>query len=301
MMKVTAAQNYIFAGGEEMKRFLAVVICLCTLLNFNFVTATPVTVTVSGESESGNETEALKDARRKAVRRVLSKMTSPNRDPESPFQKILLLFNDFSSNPQIIEKKTEGKTIFLVCKVQVDVDNLLQTVNGKIKSVQIANSDQQAVFLVRVKGLPTLLFQQRLSQVTKDFQDSFEQRGFTVASNVDELQTEFHKHDREEFDRFYRPLVSKIKTDYPEITLAIIGEIVFGREQDDETGLLIRSDVHISAVDILNDKLITKFSDVHKLKATKDSGEVFDALLRKSVFSSVAYLSDRTLSYWQNL
>ena len=290
-----------------MKRFLAAVICLCTLLNFNFVTATPVTVTVSGESESGNETEALKDARRKAVRRVLSKMTSLNRDPESPFQKILFLFNDFSGEPQIIEKKTEGKTLFLVCKVQVDVDNLLQTVNSKVKSEQIANSDHQAVFLVRVKGLPTALFQEQLGQVTKDFQDSFESRGFIAASNIDELHAEFHKHDREEFDKFYRPLVNKIKTDYPEITLAIIGEIVLSRESDDETGRLIRADVHISAVDITNDKLITKFSDVHKLKFSnltvdgKENDSPFAAIIRKAVYSSATYLSDKTVSYWKNL
>lgn len=301
MMQVTAVQDFILDGDEKMKKFFAAVICLCILLNFNFVYAAPITVTVSGESETGNQTAALEDAKRKAVRRVLAKMTSPNRDPESPFQKILSLFKTFTGEPQIIDKKTEGKTIFVTCKVQVDVDNLLQTVNGEIKSVQVKNEDQQTIFLVRVRGLPTLLFQQELNKVTKDFQDTFEQRGFTVASNVDELQNEFRKHDKEDFDRFFRPLLSKIKTDYPEITLAIIGEIVLGREQDDETGLLIRSDVHISAVDILNDKLITKFSDVHKLKASSESSAVFDALLRKSVFSSAAYLSDQTLSYWKNL
>ena len=300
-MKVTAVQDFILDGDKAMKKFFAAAICLCILLNFNFVFAAPITVTVSGENENGNQTAALEDAKRKAVRRVLAKMTSPNRDPESTFQKILLLFNNFAGDTQIIDKKTEGKTIFLTCKVQVDVDNLLQTVSSKIKSVQIKNEDQQAVFLVRVTGLPTVLFQQTLLQVTKNFQDSFEQRGFNVASNVDELQNEFHKHDKEKFDFFYRPLIKKIKTDYPEITLAIVGEIVISREQDDETGRLIRSDVHISAVDILNDKLITKFSDVHKLKASSESGAVFDALLQKSVFSSAAYLSDQTLNYWKNL
>jgi len=291
-----------------MKKFFATVICLCTLLNFNFVTAAPITVTVSGESEIGNKAEALKDAKRKAVRRVLAKMTSPNRDPESPFQKILLLFNDFSGEPKIIESKTEGKTLFLVCKVQVDVDGLLQNVNSKVKSEQIANSDHQAVFLVRIIGLPTALFQQNLNTFFKTYQDTFESYGFTVASNIDELQDEFHKHDKEKFDIFYRPLVNKIKNDYPEITLAIIGEIVLGREQDDGTGRVIRADVHISAVDILNDKLITKFSDVHKLKVSnvfdkdgKENNSPIEAILRKSVFSSATYLSDQIVSYWQNL
>ena len=303
-----------------MKKIVLLCTIICIFLNANYVFAA-TTVEVDGESSTGNKIEALDNAKLKAVRRVLSKMTAANDDPNSVFQKILSRYKEFAAEPKVFEKYTSDKTLHLMSSVEVDSERLLQAVNSEITSERIQNDDQRIVFLVRIKGLPSALFKQNWNKLLILYQDTFEQRGFALANNVDELQSEFEKHNGENFDNFYRQLVESIKTDYPEITVALIGEIALSREQEIDSGRLIRSDIHISAVDTLNDKLIVKFNDVCKLKVSNTSevenvssdffnsmtagsnggNNFIDVILRKSVLNSSAFLSDKIVNYWKNL
>lgn len=274
----------------------AVLLCFMVVPSVSY--AESPTVTVCGESATGNQSEALNDARKKAVGRVLSKMILPNQDPGSLFQKILARYKEFTSEPKISEKRTDGKSLYLISRVVVDAKRLHETVESETRKSQDKNMDAEACFLIRIEGLPSNLSTKGWQIVHMAYNDSFEQLGFRIADSSDELSNEIENIYVSSYEDFCQKLMEKIKSNHPEITVAVIGKIVTNLEQNDETGVLVHADVKIRSVDMVKEHTIADFADAYEMKRMTEQ-EAQTAVLFKVALNSAPALADKTLAYWK--
>ena len=257
-----------------------------------------VTVVVCGESSVGDRGQAEIDARRKAVGRVLGKMLTPNRDPNSLFQQLLNRHPQFIASLKVLEKKTDGNKLYLISQAEVKTAVLQTALQEQVSHVQDRERDAEACFLIRLKGLDTTQELRGGRTVYNAYKDSFEQIGFKVAGWEDEIFQEFQRHKGDSYETFSRSLEDKIRQDFPEITVAIIGEMVVTPINQDEAGLLVAGNIHIRSVDMLRQKEIAEFTDSYQIKwpDPKDAGTV---VIHKSAINSASALADKTLAYWQ--
>ena len=278
---------------------VAVSVCFGTYCGCDAAPA-DVKVVVCGEARVGEEAKAEVDARQKAVGRVLTKMLTPNKDPNSLFQQMVRREKEFTGELNVMEKKEDGGKVYIISSVLVKSGSLQEALNSSISKVQEREQDSEACFLIRLRGISTAEELAGGRTVYNAYKDSFEQLGFKIVGWEDELFQEFKSYKDDDFATFSHSLEDKIKQDFPEITVAIIGEIEVTPISQDGAGLLVGGNVNIRSLDMLRQKEIATFADTYQIK-WPDPKEAGMVVVHKSAINSATALADKTLSYWQNM
>ena len=255
----------------------------------NITSAEPVSIKVCGEG--ANETQATENGRQKAVKQVLLKILQDSNNPI--FQQILNNYANFASKLEISKKQKNGSTLYLFGQVLIDPDKIIAAIKAVPKSSN--NGNNVACFFIRVQGINDSAkigkYQHRIRQISSD---AFQRLGFKTAV-TDELNGEIAKLQSVSYEEFYNTMISKIKQDYPEVTVAIIGEVNVSNAGEDAAGFARDSVVRIKAIAVLSNSQPIDFSESYRVKRTT-ADEADMMAIEKAAINSAETLASKVLS-----
>ena len=166
--------------------------------------------------------------------------------------------------------------------------------------MQEANTDDKAMFLVRIVGIenPQMLMR-AYGDVLQTYQMVFENLGFKVDAPDELIEQLVSSPTNEDFTSYCRRMndeAGNVGCKY-----VVIGEIFLERAAEGETGITWKSTARLQARDFgnsANGTIIFQFDDDYKLRG-KDDNVAFFAL-RKAAINSSRALAEHTLAYWKN-
>ena len=254
--------------------------------------------TVCGEAADGKKDTAVRDAQKKAVRKVLSQLMTED-NPQ--FATLLANYRSYVAEPQVFNKKSQGGKLLLFSKVPVDVDAIKDAIKSANEVKQERHSDQTAYFLVRVTGLPANGDDAKgQAQVVKTYNDTFSHLGFETGT-LDAVFNALAPYRETPYDAFYQQMVQRVESgsdDFLSVTMAVIGEIAVTGKSHDANGFTREVSVRVDAYDVLAKKRIASYSDVYELW-NKDPKLADQMLLDKAAVNSARAIADQTSTYWQ--
>ena len=259
--------------------------------------AAPISVNVCGEAT--DEAKAMEDARFKAAKKTLAKIMAPRREANSLFQKIARDYASYTGKIDVKQKQESNGKIQLICAVAVDQQKLLEIVNQMTDARDGAIVDSAggntAFFFVRVKGAAddTLAkkYEQKLLTVCND---RFQRMGF-MTDVEDEIFVTLNRYKSMPYDAFCRQMTQKIRQDYPEIVVAVIGEVTLSPIGNDDTGYTVNGDILLTALDVPRNNIVINLNEAYRAKGdtTVDAN---DKILAKIAVNTAETLTDKILS-----
>ena len=280
-----------------MRRWIAsmtaLVVLAASMCSMPAASAAQVSATVRGEG--ADEEKAQEDARLKSVRKLLELMNLPSSDePGSIFQTILGSFLECTSKPSIKQKGKDGGKVYLIGTVSVDRTKLEDMIKEMVQPM--LNTDKSVCFFIRAQGATDEsrlgAYHKRISEVCGD---TFQRRGFQT-SVEDTVMREMGQYSAMPYEEFCRAMLQKIRRDYPEVTVAIIGEIAVAPGVSDGTGFAKKGDVRIRAVDLASGMTVADFKELYQVKRrTEDEASLM--LLEKCASEASETLAGKVMVY----
>ena len=258
--------------------------CLFFLSGFQIAAAESM-VAVQAVGVESNESQAVESAKRQAVEKILARFLAPSKDPNSDFQKISARYREFVNGFEISKKQKANGKLSIYSKVQVDAEKIQSTIQSLGKSAQESNEDLEACFLIRVVG------SNDNARVYRACNDSFQRMGFRVV-NSDEVLTQIDGDSSSE--KFFDRLTQLVYQDFPEITMAVIGEIEVEKSGEDGANSI----VHLRAIDMLSRRVIADFQETYRARGS-NSDESIMLVLDKSAKNSSETLADKSINYFR--
>ena len=289
MKMLTAVRNF-----TSVYKIL-VTLCLIFLVqNMGKVSAEVVTVSVCGVAADQNA--ALENAKKLAVEKVLTRFVAPNQDPTSEFSQLSKNYNEFVISADVFKKQKSKKQISLYTRVQVDAGKIQSLLTSRGKSAQQMQEYLEACFLIRVTGLTNdRELKSGESTVYKVCSDTFQRLGFRVTNSDEALMS---MEEESSSENFFRHLLDLVDEEFPEITLAVVGEV-----KVDKTGSAgsfgADTYIHLRAVDTLSRKTIADFEEVYRSRGNSDSDAVRLAL-EKAAMNASETLAEKSRVYFKN-
>ncbi|MDY6269586.1 MAG: hypothetical protein SPL39_11660 [Selenomonadaceae bacterium] len=286
-----------------MKPWKCAVMALLLGVESSFLTPAPPVeaasslFTVCGEATDGKKDTAVRDAQKKAVRKVLVQLMTED-NPQ--FATLLANYRSYAAEPQVFNKKSQGGKLLLFSKVPVDVDAIKEAISSANEAKQDRHSDQTAYFLVRVTGLPANGDDAKgQAQVVKTYNDTFSRLGFETGT-LDAVFNALAPYRETPYDTFYQQMVQRVETDpdFLSVTMAVVGELAVTDKAHDANGFTREVSVRVDAYDVLAKKRIASYSDVYQLW-NKDPKLADQMLLDKAAVNSARAIADQTSTYWQ--
>ena len=253
--------------------------------------------------EAATDAGAKEDARRKAVESILLKMQVC----DEIRRQITARYADYTSAPEVIAKKKQKGKIYLISNVQVDDTAITRQLREWGKKAQEKQQDLSACFLIRLQGVDdSIRKSQGLRRVMDVCGDTFQRRGFSTSIS-DELISEL-LHQEGDYEFFCQGMQQKIQRDYPEITVAVIGEITL---QDNKQMMnarnsairictldaLSNANIRIYALDILRKQVIAEYEEAYMARGS--NGEEAAMLsLQKATLNAAETLAKEVLNYY---
>ena len=283
-------------------RIAAAILCFALAVWFGCSTTAyaalpPISVSVCGEAS--DETKALEDARYKAARKTLSKVMAPQNDAGSVFQKIVMGYAAFTGKAEVQKKQKSDGKIQLICKVLVDQQKLLdliaQMTDAREGAIAPVAGGNIAFFFVRVRGIEDEKITEKYEQkVRMACNDRFQRLGFQTDVE-DALLVAIKQYKAVPYETFFQQMVKKIRQDYPEISVAVIGDVSLIPAGEDETGFTRNGDVSLNVVDILHDQVIIGFNESYRAKGN-NADDANEKVLAKMAVNMAETLSGKILS-----
>lgn len=239
------------------------------------------TVQVCGVA--ANESQATEEAKRQAVEKILVRFLAPSRDPNSDFQKLASRYREFVGSVEVFKKQKANGKISLYSRVKVDAEKIQSELKNSGQIAQDSNEDLEACFLIRVVGSSDN------SRVYRTCNDTFQRLGFRV-TNSDEVLTQLDGDSERFFDR----LTQLVYQDFPEITLAVIGEVEVERSGADGANSII----HLRAIDMLNRRVIADFHETYHARGS-NSDESMMLALDKAAMNASETLAEKSRIYFR--
>lgn len=276
---------------------------LCLMVCFAFAAlscylpsaeAAPLMVRVCGESQVGNEAQAEQDAVEKAVARVLSRILLPN-EQQALYRDVLQKSSQFAGKMKVLQRREDGKSLYVLGQVPVDVDWLRAYVKQQGRAQQKKNDASEACFIVRIQGDDTAQSLENQQTVQRVFNDTLEGIGFQVDKS-DEGSMFARQLAGLDRDAFISQMKQKVQNDFIDVTLAVIGEINI---LPSAGGTHREADVYLKAFDMVADgRMVADFVDHYAIQGA-DAQQAMKLICYKAALNSSRVLADRILSYWQ--
>lgn len=251
-------------------------------------------VRVCGESQAGNEVQAEQDAVEKAVARVLSRILLPN-EQQALYRDVLQKSSQFAGKMKVLQRREDGKSLYVLGQVPVDVDRLRAYVKQQGRAQQKKNDASEACFIVRIQGDDTAQSLENQQTVQRVFNDTLEGIGFQVDKSDEGIMfaRQLAGLDR---DAFIPQMKQKVQNDFIDVTLAVIGEINI---LPSAGGTHREADVYLKAFDMVADgRMVADFVDHYAIQGA-DAQQAMKLICYKAALNSSRVLADRILSYWQ--
>lgn len=258
--------------------------------------AAPVSVTVSGQAAGGDKGAAAEDARKGAMKKALIRLMQPQADPASLYQRLLARYADYTQTETIVQSKRDGGRMVVLAKVLVDVDKIAAAVSNAGAAAQETKNESQgdfsAYFFIRVRGLDFGRAERGEQEARQVYNDTFQAMGF-APGDEDALFSTIGNYRALDCDAYTNAVLQAIHHDYPEITVALIGEIVVSGEPSSP----VRSgSVRVQAIDVVKNAIISTYEDSYQV-SRPTSNDAEKLILQKAAVNSARALADQTRRY----
>lgn len=254
---------------------------------------------------------ALKDAKQKAVKKAAARFIAPSEGKESLYQQIVADYDLYiKGDVQILKlQKADGK-LLAFCNVPVNFQTINESVKQKVQALQKANRRDQAIFLVRVSGMPDILRKQDIKASTlTQYEEAFKNYNFRALGSdvaggqimamlgaMDGLQQNLPY-------AAYREQVIMDSQQNPQLSLVVVGEIKITQANKYGDGTAYaEAECNVEAVRLLQDGYQTVGSFADKYSATRNNlGDAVEFVVQAAAVRSAKYLADMTYNDWQKL
>lgn len=253
-----------------------------------------------GVSAAGNSQQAVTDAQKKAVARILSKMIAVNESPGSVYQKISQQYQCFAGKPEVTARQLNGAGLELYCKVPVKATAMHDMVRSEIQQLQQKHGDAVTGFLLRVTGIPEAEIARK--QAKNIMETTFQNMGFQTSDALDEMTDAIAKYDGKSYEEYQSGISQQVRQDYPEIINTVVGQIEIHDIASDEAGTTVSGDIQLTVFDMLDTqhtKPFTFFRESYAMRG-KDRQQAIELFIYKAAMNASRNLEDQTLLYWQH-
>lgn len=287
---------------------LMTIACFCTT-DINLVYASNY-VMVCGETNisagANLEDNAIDDAKKKAVNKVLARLVQPDMQQGSIYRNILDDYEYFVDGKiQVIKKEKIRNKIAIFCKVPVNFESIKNSLRHSIRNEQLSEKNQfdEVFFLIRVIGdfdpEQNKIIQ---AKVLNNYKDAFQLAGFNKGAD-DELEFKAANIYAElPFSQYTDAMMNDVKNNVS-ISTAVIGEIVLADTVKVQEGFNAKAECRVVVVRNESDgniRTLGTFDDFYVLRR-ENKREAENLVLQKAAYNSSKYLSNITLEYWNSL
>ena len=262
-----------------------------------------IVVKVDGIDKTGDEAKALMRAERRAVFKVLSRIALPDKDPSSPFHKVMEQSKSYIvGTTKVVKKNKDARGVQLICEVQVDLGKIESDLTQFVSKQQNrASVDLVPTIILRTKGTqnPRAYDQEIVTVFNKRFNEyGFKQNTDTERDEINKISLRYSEYDSNVF-------IAKVKEAMDSFTInsevAIIGEIriLSIRPTVDGNGFIAEAQVTIEGYDTLHRKIMYDFQEDYKIVA-HNYHEAEEVVLHKAAIDASENIAAKTLAYWKN-
>lgn len=258
----------------------------------------------------GNKVEetALKDAKKKAVKKAAARFIAPSSDTDSLYQQFVLNYADYiDGEVKVLKKqKVDGK-VLLFCDIPVNFQLINEHLKQQVQLLQKQNRKDKAIFLVRVSGLPDEVKNEHIGyDVLTQYEEAFKIYNFralgsdTAGDSVMQMLDTVKGLDSYYMYEDYKKNIISGIVQIPEISLAVIGEIkvVNTEKYKDSAYVEVNCNVEVVKIEQNNVFQIGSYNDNYSA-SRENLDDALQIVTQAAAVKSSKYLSDITYDYWQ--
>lgn len=256
-----------------------------------------VQVKIDGRASAEKYTEAIDNAEKRAVFKVLSHLTRPDNSPGSTFSKIMLDYHKYVSYSENVTSREMNGILQVIMNVSVDVQQLKDDLREYVSDRQLENEDLTAALMIRSKGTSEPEIMDEV--VMTAFNKGFEELGF-VTEFANEVAEKISDTRYMDFTNYEFSMMKPVKDNEWLVTMAVIGEVRINSLMKNPAGngYNAKATVMLRAYDIVNNCVIGTFKEDYIMQGAT-SKEAETLVVQKAAMDSAENFSKDTLRYWQ--
>ena len=256
-----------------------------------------VQVKIDGRATAGKYTEAIDNAEKKAVFKVLSHLARPDNSAGSTFSKIMLDYHKYVSYSENISSREMNGILQVIMNVSVDVHQLKNDLREYVSERQLENGDLTAALMIKSKGTSEPEIMDEV--VMTAFNKGFEELGF-VTEFANETAERISVTRYMDFPNYEFSMMKPVKDNEWLVTMAVIGEVRITSlmENPAGNGYSAKATVMLRAYDIVNNCVMGTFTEDYTMQGAT-AKEAESLVIQKASMDSAENFSKDTLRYWQ--
>ena len=257
-----------------------------------------VMVKMDGRAPAGQEANAVEAAKKRAVFKVFSHMTRPDKDPNSTFAKMMSNYNKYVVSAKLDRKMNGANGMQVIMDVEVSVRLLKNDFEANVFGKQLNNDELKSSLMIRSSG--TSNPQLTDEEVLTAFNKRFNELGFQIeyASEINEKITATRSLANSDYEN---EMLKPIQQNQWMVTVAVIGEIKLTSIEENPLG----SGYYAKAVAVVksydttaNYRIIGTIHNDYSMLANTPA-EAERLVIQKAAMDSAESIAQQTLKYWR--
>ena len=257
-----------------------------------------VMVKMDGRAPAGQEAKAIEAAKKRAVFKVFSHMTRPDKDPNSTFAKMMSNYNKYVVSAKLDRKMNGANGMQVIMDVEVNVRLLKNDFEANVFGKQLNNAELISSLMIRSSGTsnPQLTDEEVLTAFNKRFNELGFQ--FEYVSEINEKITATRSLANPDYEK---EMMKPIQQNEWMVTVAVIGEIKLTSIEENPLG----SGYYAKAVAVVksydttaNYSIIGTIHNDYSMLANTPA-EAERLVIQKAAMDSAESIAQQTLKYWK--
>lgn len=256
-----------------------------------------VMVRMDGIDPAGSMDKAIEAAKKRAVFKAFSHITSPNNDPNSTFARMMNRYNDYVVSCKLVKKLSSGNGLQAIVDVTVDADRLKTDFSSSTAMDQSNNRSMTARLIVRTTNVsePDILDE----KLVTDFTSCFTGLGFKTqfsAEAMDRVKSTRHLP----YQSFEQDILNAIASYDIMVRFAVIGEAKIISIEPNKTGsgYYGKAEITLKSIDVKNNALVGTFTEDYVMLAPTER-EAERMAIQKAGRDAAEKMAQQTLDYWK--
>lgn len=257
-----------------------------------------VMVKMDGRAPAGQEAKAIEAAKKRAVFKVFSHMTRPDKDPNSTFAKMMSNYNKYIVSAKLDRKMNGANGMQVIMDVEVSVRLLKNDFEANVFGKQLNNDELKSSLMIRSSGTsnPQLTDEEVLTAFNKRFNELGFQ--FEYASEINEKITATRSLANPDYEK---EMMKPIQQNEWMVTVAVIGEIALTSIEKNPlgTGYYAKAVAIVKSYDTTaNNKIIGTIHNDYSMLANTPA-EAERLVIQKASMDAAESIAQQTLQYWR--
>ena len=258
-----------------------------------------VMVKMDGRAPAGQEANAVEAAKKRAVFKVFSHMTRPDKDPNSTFAKMMSNYNKYVVSAKLDRKMNGANGMQVIMDVEVSVRLLKNDFEDSVFDKQLDNVELASTSLM-IRSSGTSNPQLTDEEVITAFNKRFNELGFQF-ENADKVHEKIAATRGLANPDYEKEMMKPIQQNEWMVTFAVIGEIALTSIEKNPlgTGYYAKAVAIVKSYDTTaNNKIIGTIHNDYSMLANTPA-EAERLVIQKASMDAAESIAQQTLQYWR--